>query len=91
MEKAVHLSATRYCPAQAMLSQAAPIETVITIRESRCAGCQPAMRRGLEPALHFVDLSPQLVLAAARVAGQQANQFAKHQRKAGPERRDAGD
>ncbi len=33
VEKAVNLSATRYCSAQAMLSQAAPIETVITLRE----------------------------------------------------------
>jgi len=33
VEKAVNLSATRYCSAQAMLSKAAPIETVITLRE----------------------------------------------------------
>lgn len=33
-EKAVNLSATRYCSAQAMLTKAAPIEHVITLREA---------------------------------------------------------
>jgi len=36
VERAVELSETRYCPAQAMLRMAAGIEMKITIRDAAC-------------------------------------------------------
>lgn len=46
VERAVELSVTRYCPVQAMLRAAAPIETKITIV---AAGARPSTRGARHP------------------------------------------